>query len=463
MDPLIAILLCINVIGPVWYAGHKCLSRSGICVDHILLFTTGYLFYWIFPIALGTGHLLDTELFLRGWGRMFDAIPRGSLIIYLLFGIGFYGSFCLGSELGDRARFVKEDGSNSSAQSFKPLPLSFWERCTVSLPLLQGYFIVGLIYSGICAYAVRGEFFRGYLNGVENVGPRGSFVASYCFLLTLALVYTVYRESGDGQRPFGRHILNPYIFACLGVGILILSMGGRLYEASSIVMLMVYRTVYGRPFSIRGFLVTVGVLITLAGVVGTVRLGGNISAIQILVILSFESIGTSTSLLTFLRAGRLELLNWPRFLLFDFTNLIPSILLPNKSTLLLSPTQAGYDLYAPLGTLHSSASFMINFGIVGSLPFIFFMALGMAKLRRSTVPVYKVMYIMLSGWLAFSFFRDEFSISIVKLIFEFSIAIPILIVVSNALIRICLLPQQSRGNEERYSDQGIIQPRFPSQ
>ncbi len=50
--------------------------------------------------------------------------------------------------------------------------------------------------------------------------------------------------------------------------------------------------------------------------------------------------------------------------------------------------------------------------------------------KKSDVILYKVMYSMLSGWLIFTFFRDPFSVSIVKNMFEFSVLIPFVVIAS---------------------------------
>jgi len=52
-------------------------------------------------------------------------------------------------------------------------------------------------------------------------------------------------------------------------------------------------------------------------------------------------------------------------------------------------------------------------------------------------------YIMCTGWLAFTFFRDPFSISIVKAMFEDSIILPTLIVIFGSLLHAACIPISS--------------------
>ena len=65
----------------------------------------------------------------------------------------------------------------------------------------------------------------------------------------------------------------------------------------------------------------------------------------------------------------------------------------------------------------------------GSAVFLFLWPIAFRYLRsRSTSTVFATMYIMCSGWLAFTFFRDPFSISLVKAILQDSILMPAVVV-----------------------------------
>ena len=77
------------------------------------------------------------------------------------------------------------------------------------------------------------------------------------------------------------------------------------------------------------------------------------------------------------------------------------------------------DAYTPLGSLNSYVSFNLNFGLLGSALFLFLWPMLFRYLRsRSAATLPATMYVMCSGWLAFTFFRDPFSISLVKAIFR---------------------------------------------
>jgi hypothetical protein len=150
-----------------------------------------------------------------------------------------------------------------------------------------------------------------------------------------------------------------------------------------------------------------------------------------------------------------ELVNVPKFLVSDFVNLIPTVLLPGKAALLMDPNDYGYSVYTPLGALHSFFSFTINFGVIGTLPVMFGLGFGLRWLQiNGHLVLLRVLYVMLSSWLAFTFFRDPFTTSIVKNMFEFSILVPTLVIVAMHVITLAArpahaLPVASRG-------QGIV-------
>jgi hypothetical protein len=114
----------------------------------------------------------------------------------------------------------------------------------------------------------------------------------------------------------------------------------------------------------------------------------------------------------------------PKYLASDFCNLIPSAVFPGKAALIQAP-----DFFSPLGALHSFVSFSFNFGLIGTAVCMFLLPVGLRWIRaRDGSPLYRTMYVMLSGWLAFTFFRDPFSVSIVKTMVQHSILLPIAIV-----------------------------------
>ena len=194
-------------------------------------------------------------------------------------------------------------------------------------------------------------------------------------------------------------------------------------------MLFIYKSVYFNRILFRNILIGSSFIIIMMGAIGVIRLGGSIDGLVYNIILNIvmETMFTSFSMIGFLAAGIIDILNFPIVLLSSFVNLIPSVIFEDKASLIIDMETLGYTLFAPLGALNSFVSFMVNFGAIGSLIVIFFFGYLFSALKKRTNILCKIYYIMLSGWLPFTFFRDPFSVSLVKNMFEFSIVIPTLV------------------------------------
>ena len=422
MTWLILLLLLCDIAIPAVFVVQSCASRGRLEFNHVLLFSLGFVVYWIVPIAVGQSGLFASAPVMDVWYGLYRKIPEATRTLYLLMCLGAYGAFVAGTVLCRRLR----PGTYTVSR-----PIFFDRR-----PL--NFFLgLGVLAAAVYAVQLRGDFFRGYTSGdvYSNVGARGSFVAISVFLLSLAFLYSLKKQEKQPDLSF-RQAVSHYFFAVyFAAAILVLSLGGRLYLFSSLLMLLVYYTVYFQKIAYRPFFLVVLSGLLLSGLVGTLRLGAGFSFSEVLFNLAAEPLFNSISLLQFLVDGRLDLVNAPIFLLGDFINLIPTALFPGKSAFLLSPDDYGYHVFSPLGSLSTFFSFMINFGILGTMLFMFVLAFGLQLLRsRGRSLLSKTIYVMVSGWLATTFFRDPFSISLVKSIFQYSILFPAIVVFSAGLV-----------------------------
>lgn len=548
MKTTIQILLAVNILVPILFAYRQCRSVRGIEVNHVMMFSMGFVYYWITPILAGQFVNLDTSELLGPWRALYDAVTPEQHIIYLIFSLLFYLAFAVGVWYGDRTRLIPggtwcqprdvrdfgalarrwREGNDpvsrmlaSLLASHLPEPMrvrfdafdtrsslppelcaamletmnrwlnydvandaplrgalslspdtqsalnqrpqgelrarvnhlvlqevypaemvarlrlrSRWENVRFDVRVLNVFLLIGLALSAVFVVILRNDLFHGYKDSLVyiNAGPRGTFVAVSEFLLAVSLLYVLYAKPLDQYKRFNDVFKNHFMLSYLAVAILILSMGGRLYFVSTLIMMFIFRTVYYKPVAVRSLLISLVVMASGAGLIGSLRMGGKGGLLEVLGSVLVEPLGTSTSLLSFLAAARFELLNFPVLLMFDFTNLIPASLLPNKATLQLTPADLGYNAYSPLGAMHSASSFMMNFGMLGSLVVVFLLGFALSQLKKTRIGLFRVMYIMISGWLCFTFFRDPFSMSIVKSIFQFSILVPWLMVFLGKLI-----------------------------
>lgn len=380
-------------------------------MDPILTFSVGYLFYWLFPVVLGTSGAFAEQPGMGLWYDVFRRVPPSTLVLYVLIVNAVYLAFVAG--------YTRSAGRNAGLPT--PSPVRF-------VPNLLGVLFVPLLaLAALASFLLRSEFFRGYTTEsiLTETGIRGAFVAISSGLLGLALLRYSARAL-TRRKSIVRSIPSDLFFVVYFlVAILVASLGGRLYLVSALLMIAAYRSAYERRIGYRAFLIGSLVAAGGAAIIGIVRLGMGVNETAVLFNLAAEPLFTSFSLLSFLVNNHPDLLRIPVFLASDFANLIPTALFPGKAALLRDPNNYGFPVLAPLGALNSYFSFMINFGALGTIAALYAGGAWLGRLRqREGSPVARTAYSMITGWAAFTLFRDPFSVSIVKNIFEFSILLP---------------------------------------
>ena len=422
MTILIYILLALNFAVPLLLVRRCCLTRDGIEVNHVLLFSLGFFTYWVLPISVGMVHLFEEAPAMSLWYQIFDSIPEATLAGYLAICLLCYLCFGLG---------VFACGSVFAVRNTEYRKIPFDLKGLI-VPLL-----LGIIIAGVYAFLLRDQLFKGYTVDTvySDADIRGAFTGSSTFLLSLAVVYTVKKQEGWGARSFTSLVLNPFAIAYLIVAVLVVSLGGRLYLLSAILMLLVYRTVYFQRFPLRTALILSIAVVGIAGLTGLGRQGSSFSIGDLVLNLFLEPLFNSFSLIHFLAHGSLEFIKFPIFLVSNLVNLVPTALFPSKGSFMVNPEDFGYTAFSPVGALNSFFSFMINFGVAGTMLVFFLFSIWLQKIKtqRQTV-LSKTLYIMISGWLATSFFRDPFAISLVKVILQFSILVPLSLVLGSNLV-----------------------------
>lgn len=414
-------LAILNFIGPISYLFSNFKKNNGLVIDHKSLFSIGFLFYWITPIIIGIliGIINEStnDSSINYWYSFYEVVNKQNICSYLIFSFVFYYSFLIGSLAG-----YKKIKGLSNRDNCK----SIW-----ILDILLLVCIVGLVYFD---YQFKDILFTGYekISDFSDVSMKGAFVSVTLVFLNLAFIYTISKESKfDLQRKkkFFALINNKFVWWYVVAAVFVVSLGGRLYFASSIMMFLTYYTVYyEKGFSLKqcfGVIAFVAVL----GILGVWRQPTEGPLFfSALANIFLEPLLTSISLLHFIDINHYEWIAFPFPLLSSFINLLPRAIFPDREDFIINGEDLGYDYYSPLGATNSFYSFMINFGILGSIILIFIFGFFMSRLKSSGTVWGRTVYIMISGFITFTFFRDDFGISIVKCIFQYSILAPTLIV-----------------------------------
>jgi oligosaccharide repeat unit polymerase len=401
-------LVLVAVVLPCWYAYKRSVARGLVAINHVGTLSFGFLFYWVLPILIGTyGPHLAPQLS-STFTQLFD--PRRTTP-YLLACVVFYGCFLAGDCLGIRC--------------FRNKAIAAAQIPRLALSLVT---VLGCLLALYTMYALRAELLLPYSTALTFKTARGTLTSCILLLGIVALMFIVDRP----QAPWRERLkyLVPFIAGC---GLLLL-LGSRLYVASFLLMFAIYRSNLRQRFKLRTVLLGTAIFTVLVGMVGVWRSGERLQ--YAFVNVAQEPVMTSISLMYYLRHQGIAWTNSPVYLASDFANLIPALILPGKASLLKRP-----PVYHPLGGLHSFVSFNLNFGVLGTAVFWFLLPIAFRYLKsRSSGTLWATMYIMCSAWMAFTFFRDPFKISLVKAVLENSILIPIGVVALGRLLSSACMP-----------------------
>jgi len=400
-------LLFLCMVLPGIYAIRRSYFQGKVEINHVTLFTVGFLAYWILPIgivALLSSHVQDY----LGDDLMNLYAGAGSMEEYLIFCGIIYLAFVAGDMLG-RRKIVR------SAGRLKP----------VSGKILLLFGVMGGIIAAGAMIQARDILLKGtYVHDPDPI-ERGTVAAACNFLFLPAVIYIVQTNPSTLKRL----LFNRYMVLFLPPNIILFLSGSRLYFISFLLMLIVYWTSFRQRIRAARLVAVLLGAITLMGAVGAYRLGGS-GEHSIIANLIEEPMFTSFSLAAFLGSHKLFLWNYPVYLASDLINLIPSAVFPGKIALINQMP----DVYTPLGALNSFVSFQWNFGLIGTMIFMFLFGYFLTRLRRHCDLWSRVAYVLSSGWLTFTFFRDPFSISLVKNILEFSLLIPAVMIAFSRLV-----------------------------
>lgn len=405
------VLLVAALVLPVWTAYKRACAPEGIRIDHVVLFSFGFIFYGITPILLGVSHLGAANFALGIWYAYFDAnVGSAQMVIYLAGMLLFYAAFILGSYA------VHSVAAGPAGRGIL--------SADIDCGALTLVWPAAVAFGGAYVWSVRTSLFHGYTAYSQTYMAGGTISAVTLVLLSFILLRMSFAE-GLPVRARRQAALRLYIATFCIFALVLLSLGGRLYVVTSAMMVLTYLSVYRRRLPYRRVVMLFAVGIAIVGTIGVIRLGsGGLSPSALAENIFGEPLFTSFSLLNFLGQNRFELFNLPRFLAGDLLNLVPSFLFPTKSLYLPDPTAFGYVVYAPLGALHMFFSFMINFGLIGSACVLGGLGAWLSWVGAKNTPLARVIYSMTSGCLAFTLFRDPFSVSLVKNMLEFSILVP---------------------------------------
>lgn len=249
-------------------------------------------------------------------------------------------------------------------------------------------------------------------------------------LVSFAIYYMYTLRHWNYSKSVFKNLQNRYAILYLTCSIMMLSTGGRLYFMTTVISLIVFYGVYLQKLTIKKMAIVAIMGLTFAGMIGIVRQAQSESGDVWLAIganIILEPALTSISSMTFIQSNDLPILADVKYPLSLFINLLPSFLFRDLRNEISVDLETEYDIESPLGALSSFVSWIGYFGILGSLAGLFIFGFLLSILKNRTDSTSHVIYGMLCGATMFTFFRDQFNISLIKIMIQDSVLAPLFI------------------------------------
>jgi oligosaccharide repeat unit polymerase len=432
-----------------WLAG--CLAKPKFRVTHELLFVGAHLYYGLLPIAFALGRTLPLR-----YGfvyALWDKLDEQQTTLALLVALA-SPAFLIGSKAAMLRRGVLKGTSKvhrdlelvvSVASESEHHNLEIADLPEKNASWLLAPLTCCLALSVVVCLRGRKSLFGAYKNIdrvlIENDRWR-AFLSGLAVLATaILLCYLDARFFHQLKRRLSSVVWRLRLVIVL-IGLLIwtplLIAGGRGYVATSMFILLVYWSTYIREFDRKksaAFFLVGGILAVL---LGSVRVGENPNAERFLYYASTEALLTSPSMFGAIADGKgaeLTPLRLPVFLASDLANLAPRLIFPNKDSLRLDPKERGFSVVNPLGAFALQLSLLINFGWLGGMLFLAVLGYAFSRIleqsatseKASSRRFWRIAYAATVAWIPFSFFRDPFSISLIRGMLGFGVISPLIL------------------------------------
>jgi hypothetical protein len=381
-------------------------------IDHRHLFFFGFLFYFVTPYVVGTADFFAGYPGMDLYRSFFKQVPADKLRLYVLITAAWLPAFFSG---------------HFFFSFFKPYkqPLFKYPATAVTNSLyLVGIALVLVLFA--FAIVSRNSIFGGY--GSYDIGARGK-MSSLLVIFNFFLLYQLISVGRVSWILVGGTAIAAF---------LLLTMGGRMYVFQTFVIILVFKTSFAARrwnfLHIAGF---AAVAFLAGGISGIWRMGVDVSYERILYSFFAEPVFTWFSTSTYLAHNDPLYVNLPLNFITSFFNLVPnSIISLQPYVVSTSAMVQGYE--SPLGADSLWTNLVINFGIVGSMAFLFVTGFLLNFLRHLSEKsrFAAVYYIMVCGIIPFQFFRDGFYILNKQLFFNFLLLPGFVLFVMHLLVQL---------------------------
>ncbi|WP_262392586.1 glycosyltransferase [Sporolactobacillus inulinus] len=281
-------------------------------------------------------------------------------------------------------------------------------------------------------FQFRGALFTGY-NKIDwaQTGQKGNLVGTSLIFMNLILLKNLMKQKYKKVLNLKHYFISIEMVFFLTVQVMILSLGTRIYFLISLIAIIMFASIFITKFKTKYVILGTLFLVILISCVGLFRYGFNLSEVNFLSPVNNilqETMLNSFSLIATINFNHWGIIRFPIYLMQDTLNGVLSHLpvhLPAHD-----PSKAGYPLYSPVGGTSLFYSLIINFGVIGSFIFAFAVSCLLNYLRNTKILYTNAVYVCLSSTLIFTFFRDNFYISIIKVGIQDFVVFPAIVLLT---------------------------------
>lgn len=420
------ILLTLSAGLPLIYMiYHALYHRRNILFDHELIFTFGYMYYWILPFIVGEAFFDLDDSVIKMWYSYYQNVTDEQKILFFITALILYLSFILGSNIAITKHRTGSMLPNIHEEYDSVIPYYIMTLCII--PIFVYVFI-----------QIRPYLFGGYLvDGFGRAEIRGQLAT--LSMISFSVIYIYIYRNYDLKRSFIKNVMTRFSILYILSSIFMLSTGGRLYFMTSVVSMITLYSIYLKKLTKKRAAYIISGCFLFAGAIGVWRLSASDSELLTAIISNVfaEPILTSISLLTFISSNEIPILTDPSSSLSLVVNILPSFLFRDFRADFTVDLSDIYYYDSPLGALNSYVSWTGYFGLLGSVSIMFLGGFIMSVLKNKNGTSYHIIYGMICGTIMFTLFRDPFDISLIKVMLQDSIMIPMGFIIFLNIYNIC--------------------------
>lgn len=302
------------------------------------------------------------------------------------------------------------------------------------------------IFAALLVIQLRDLLLGGYHESLGDdtleVVQRGAL--SSVFMLMLVSYLFAWQPQGAGRpgarpaAPVSARLASTTVL--LAVGLALLSLGGRLYVVSALLVVALLRASRAAPGpgSRRRTWIYATFALAAVAVIGVWRTQGDVSVGGLAINLLAEPGFVSISLASLFAVNSIPALHAPTFLIGDAVGVLPAFLYPDKLDRLFSLREE-FDVSSPVGGLNGVASLVANFGWAGAIVVALLASMAASALchwaaRSPATSRRRFVVVVVTALPALSLFRDPFVISVYKNLAQNAIFFPLLLVVTGHVL-----------------------------